>query len=340
MKFSKYLKDNYLIILLFIVIIAIIDLMLVSFKTNNQAIIGVIVTEVLGFILYLIYDFYRRRKFYDKFINDLELLDKKYLITEMIERPNFYEGEILYDALYEIDKSMAEKIKEYSLNIQDFKEYIEMWIHEAKLPLASLNLIVHNHKELSDKKITEQLKRLDDNIEQVLYYVRSENAEKDYLIKETEITKVISNVAIKNKDILLENNIDFEVVEVENTKVLTDSKWLEFIVNQIVSNSIKYIRDNVEHLIKISTEENSKNVILKIYDNGIGISKSDIPKVFDKTFTGNNGRKIKTTTGMGLYISKQLCKKLGHKITADSKENEYTEISILFNKNNFLNVAK
>ena len=157
MKFSKYLKNNYLIILLFIVIIAIIDLMLISFKTNNQAIVGVTVTGVLGFILYLIYDFYRRKKFYDKFINDLDLLDKKYLITEMIEK-------------YEIDKSMAEKIKEYSLNIQDFKEYIEMWIHEAKLPLASLNLIVHNHKELSDKKITEQLKRLDDDIEQVLYY--------------------------------------------------------------------------------------------------------------------------------------------------------------------------
>ena len=147
MKFSKYLKNNYLIILLFIVIIAIIDLMLVSFKTNNQAIVGVTITGVLGFILYLIYDFYRRKKFYDKFINDLDLLDKKYLITEMIEKPNFYEGEILYDALYEIDKSMAEKIKEYSLNIQDFKEYIEMWIHEAKLPLASLNLIVHNHKK-------------------------------------------------------------------------------------------------------------------------------------------------------------------------------------------------
>ena len=127
MRFSKYLKNNYLIILLFIVIIAIIDLMLISFKTNNQAIVGVTVTAVLGFILYLIYDFYRRKKFYDKFINDLDLLDKKYLITEMIEKPNFYEGEILYDALYEIDKSMSEKIKEYSLNIQDFKEYIEMY---------------------------------------------------------------------------------------------------------------------------------------------------------------------------------------------------------------------
>ena len=339
MKFKNYLKTNVFILLLFVAIIAIIDLMLVTFETNKQAVMGVIATAILGFILYIIYDFGRRKKFYDKFLNDLDLLDKKYLITEMVEKPNFYEGEILYDALYEIDKSMAEKIKEYSLSIADFKEYIEMWIHEVKLPLASLNLMVHNHKELSDKKIIEQLKRIDDDVEQVLYYVRSENAEKDYLIKEIELNKVISNVAIKNKDILLENNIDFEV-EVGNKKVLTDSKWLEFIVNQIVSNSMKYIRNGVEHLIRITAEENSKNIILKIYDNGIGISKADIPKVFDKTFTGNNGRKIETSTGMGLYISKQLCKKLGHKITIDSKEKEYTEVSILFNKDNFLNIAK
>ena len=197
MKLSKYLKTNYLIILLFIVIIAIIDLMLISFKTNSRAVIGVSVTAIVGFILFIIYDFCRRKKFYDKFLNDLDLLDQKYLITEMLEKPNFYEGQILYDAIYEIDKSMAEKIKEYSLSIADFKEYIEMWIHEVKLPLASLNLIVHNHKELSDKKITEQLKRLDDDIEQVLYYVRSENAEKDYLIKETELMNAIFLMKMK-----------------------------------------------------------------------------------------------------------------------------------------------
>ena len=339
MKFNKYVRNNFISIFIFMIMIAIIDLMLVSFKTNEQAIIGVNITAISGYILYIVYDFERRRKFYNKFLNDLELLDKKYLITEMIEKPNFYEGEILYDALYEIDKSMAEKIKEYSLSMTDFKEYIEMWIHEVKLPLASINLIIHNHKELSDKKIVEQLKRIDDDVEQVLYYVRSENAEKDYLIKETDLSKVISNVAMKNKDILLENKIDF-IVEVDNQRVLTDSKWLEFIVNQIVSNSIKYIRNGVEHLIKITAEENNKSIILNIYDNGIGIEKSDITKVFDKTFTGNNGRKIETSTGMGLYITKQLCKKLGHKITIDSKENEYTKVSILFNKDDFLNIAK
>ena len=313
--------------------------MLVSFKVENQAIMGTTVTSILGFILYVVYDFGRRKKFYNKFLNDLDLLDKKYLITEMLEKPNFYDGEILYNSLYEIDKSMAEKIKEYSLSIQDFKEYIEMWIHEVKLPLASINLMLHNHKELSDKKIIEQLNMIDNDVEQVLYYVSSENAEKYYLIKETELNKVIGNVALKNKDILLENKIDF-IVDVENKKVLTDSKWLEFIVNQIVSNSIKYIRSGIEHFIKITAEETNKNTILKIYDNGIGIEKSDISKVFNKTFTGNNGRKIETSTGMGLYIAKQLCKKLGHKITIDSKENEFTEVSILFNKDDFLNIAK
>lgn len=160
MKLSKYLKSNYLIILKFILILVVINLMLVSFKVNSQAILGINSSLIVGFTITVIYDFKRRKKFYNKFLNDSDLLDKKYLIAEMLEKPNFYDGEILYDALYEIDKSMAERIKEYSLSITDFKEYIEMWIHEVKLPLASMNLIVHNHKELSDKKITEQLKRI------------------------------------------------------------------------------------------------------------------------------------------------------------------------------------
>ena len=340
MKLSKYIKDKWLTITISAVSYFVILMVMRVFALPVE--IVAIITFLYFFTggLQLLINYLRKRKFYNRLLLNVERLDKKYLVLETLTKPDFYEGELIWESLYEINKSMTENVSDYRENVEDFKEYVEMWIHEVKIPIASLVLMCHNHKNELDEKYIEQIRRLDNYVEQVLYYVRSENAEKDYLIKETEITKVISNVAIKNKDILLENNIDFEVVEVENTKVLTDSKWLEFIVNQIVSNSIKYIRDNVEHLIKISTEENSKNVILKIYDNGIGISKSDIPKVFDKTFTGNNGRKIKTTTGMGLYISKQLCKKLGHKITADSKENEYTEISILFNKNNFLNVAK
>ena len=339
MRLSEYLKRNVLNVLLFIFIFFVINSILIAFKTSSQAILGVDISLLVGVVFFISYDYGRRKKFYDIFLKNLEHLDKKYLIIEMMDCPNFYDGKILYDSLYEINKSMNEKVKEYTMNLNDFKEYIEMWIHEVKLPLSSINLMAHNHKEISNKKVIEQLKRLDDDVEQVLYYVRSENAEKDYLIKEVNLNKVVSNVALRNKDILLENKIDL-MVDLKNIKILTDSKWLEFIINQIISNSIKYIRKNTAPYIKISIEETKDNTILKIYDSGIGISKKDIPKVFDKTFTGSNGRMVRTSTGMGLYIAKNLCNKLGHQITIDSIENEYTEVKIIFVKNNFFEVVK
>ena len=333
------MKDKMLIILLFVIVILLVDSMLFAFKTPDEEIVGVTILLLIGFLCGCFYEFFRKKKFYDHLVHCVEHLDKKYLVSEMIYYPNFYEGTILYDCLYEINKSMNERVKEYSINLTNFKEYIEMWIHEVKLPIASINLIIHNNKQLINKKIIEQLKRLEDNVEQVLYYVRSEYSEKDYLIKEVNISKVISNVALKNKDMLLEENIQL-IVEDCNTYVLTDSKWLEFIINQIVSNSMKYIKDNTESMIKITAVKNENNTVLSIYDNGIGIAKKDISKVFHKTFTGTNGRKIRTSTGMGLYIAKKLCNKLGHIITIESEENEYTNVNIIFMRNQFFDVVK
>ena len=261
-------------------------------------------------------------------------LDKKYLILEMLNKPNFYEGELFYQILYDINKSMIENVKEYNLSITDFKEYVEMWIHEVKIPIASLTLISHNHQNEIDKKYIEQIRKLDNYIDQILYFVRSENVEKDYIIKEKKLQEIIKNVALKNKDDLLENAVRLDV-DVHNEKVLTDSKWLEFILNQIINNSIKYKRKNTESYIKIKANEDKDRLYLTICDNGIGIPKSDIKRVFDKSFTGENGRTMTKSTGMGLYIAKKLCDKLGHKITVESEINEYTKITIIFTKNNF-----
>ena len=258
---------------------------------------------------------------------------------EMLQDAYFLEGRILTDALYEIDKSMIEKINEYKMQVKDFKEYVELWIHEVKLPVASLTLMVHNQKGDQSKKLLSQLTRLDNYLEQILYYVRSENAEKDYLITKVNLSKVISNVALKNKDILLAKGIDFVVSDVD-IEVLTDSKWLEFIINQIVDNSIKYSKEKNAY-IKIVAKEESKVIGLIIYDNGKGISKSDLPRVFDKTFTGTNGRSESAkSTGMGLYLCRELCNKLGHKIQIISEEGKYTKVTILFDKNTFLQMDK
>ena len=336
MKLSRYLKDKLYFIILFLTFLSLIILLLVGFKVSLELIIVIISLLVIFAILVLITEYLKKRNFYNEFINIVDKLDKKYLVIEMLNPPNFQEGEILYNKLYEINKSMLENIKNYEISMNDFKDYIEMWIHEVKIPLSSLVLMIHNNKNNISSKMVDQVNRLDNYVDQVLFYVRAENAEKDYLIKKTYLNKVINKIALKNKDYILENNIDFNVLNCEK-KVLTDSR-LEFIIDQIINNSIKYKREIASSFIKIYTEENNEELRLIIYDNGIGIDAKDLPRVFDKTYTGTNGRLKSKSTGMGLYIAKNLCEKLGHKIAIESKVNEYTKVIITFNKESIYDV--
>lgn len=339
MKFTSYIKDKIYVILLFLGTYSISLLFLFAFKIEKSLIIVLSLLNFLFIILSLTIDFFRKQKFYTHLLENINNLDKAYLVLETIEKPNFYEGKLITQALYEINKSMAETVKILETQTDDFKEYIEMWIHEVKIPIASLILMTHNHKEKFNKKMLEQMHRIDTYVEQVLYYVRSENAEHDYLIKEIELKNVINNVALKNKDELLENNIEFQVENV-NFLVNTDAKWLEFILNQIINNSIKYKKENTSSYIKIEGREEKDKIYLSILDNGIGILESDIKRVFEKTYTGTNGRIKTKSTGMGLYIAKNLCMKLGHTIEIKSKEQEFTKVIIKFSKNEFYKVAK
>lgn len=337
MKLIKYLLDKIPQIIISIMGFTITIFMLNAFKVESTLKIAITIIFFIVCIFNIGIDYFRKYKFYQSLSNTLDVLDKKYLILEMINKPNFYEGEIFYQTLYDINKSMIENVKEYNLSIIDFKEYVEMWIHEVKIPISSLTLLIHNNQEKIDKRYVEQIRKLDNYIDQILYYVRSENAEKDYIIKEKSLQEIIKNVALKNKDYLLASKVKLDV-NVNNIKVLTDAKWLEFILDQIINNSIKYKRNNVESYIKIIAKEDKEKTYLSIYDNGIGIPKKDIPRVFEKSFTGENGRIIAKSTGMGLYIVKKLCDKLGHKINIESKKKEYTKITIIFYKNDFYKI--
>lgn len=335
MKLSGYLKDKVYFIIVNLICISIIILLLLAFKVRFSLIMAVTFLLITEKILLLMIDYFRKKNFYTSLIQKLEALDKKYLILEMMSRPSFYEGKILYDTIYETDKSMIENVNEYLSNIEDFKDYIEMWIHEVKIPISSLVLMSHNHKELNNTYINE-VKKLNDYVDQVLYYVRSNYAENDYIIKENNLDKIIKDVILKNKDELLLNNINIET-NIKENKVLTDSKWLEFILNQIINNSIKYKKDNGS-IIKIESFKENDKTILSIYDNGIGINKKDIKNVFKKSFTGENGRNLSKSTGMGLYIAKRLCDKLGHKILIESEKNEYTIVKIIFGNNDYYKI--
>ena len=365
--FRRYVKDRIYTVIIACVTLVLSIMLCVAFKMPLELICVLMIMECTAYILIIAIDYYKKRHFYNELLSNLEGIDKKYLVIETAYRPGFYEGEILYNVLSETERSMAENVKQYRVGMEDFKEYVEMWIHEIKLPMASLTLMLHNYqssytvqagnndmskdngdksgdthvrqeKELLDK-ISTQLSRINNYIEQILYYVRSENAEKDYIINECRLSKIVNAVAIKNKDYLLENCINLEVDNL-GVDIMTDSKWLEFILNQIVSNSIKYYdKEKPENIIKIAASEDKSSVVVNIYDNGIGICDADVTRVFDKSFTGQNGRNYSKATGMGLYIAKKLCDKLGHKIELESKEGEYTQVNITFYKNDFFKQA-
>lgn len=338
MRMRDYFQDKLGLLFLALVSLVMILMLCLAFKVPGEAIwaISCLYLFTLGAMFCL--SFFKKERFYTDFIQNMERLDKKYYILETLSMPNFYEGKILYDGLYVVNKAMIEHVKNYELQMDDFKEYIEMWIHEVKIPLATLTLMFHNRKEY-DKKVLEQLRRIESYLDQVLYYVRQEFAEKDYLIKKNSLEKMVNNVLVKNKDDFLENQIELEVRDLD-FDVFTDSKWTLFILNQIINNSVKYMDDMKDKKIWIFGSEDESSIYLHIRDNGIGIPLQDIPKVFEKSFTGENGRRRSRSTGMGLYISKKLCEKLGHKIWLESREQEYTEVIIAFAKNDYYQVLE
>lgn len=339
MKLKNYIKDKTIEITILIVTYIIMLLLFIAFKINISLIIALSVILLFSYSITFTISYLRKKTFYDNLVNNIKLLDKAYLVLETINEPNFYEGKIISDILYDINKSYIENIHDLENQVKDFKNYIEMWIHEIKIPVSYLTLNAHNNKDKFKPNDLIQIKKIDDYLEQVLYYVRSENASSDYLINKVNLKKCINEVALKNKDYLLESKVDLIVTNVDYN-IYTDSKWLEFIINQIINNSIKYKKDNCESYIKIYAIKDDETITLTIEDNGIGIIESDIKRVFEKSFTGTNGRIKNSSTGMGLFIVKNLCIKLGHIVRIESKKDEYTKVHITISTNKYYEVTK
>lgn len=336
MKLRDYIKDKFVYIIIWLLMIITVVFFLKMFRIVNIAIVVVIISIILFSSIIIGYDYYLKEQFYQDYTNKLKQLDKKCLISELITEPRFIEGKILSRSLYEINKSMYEEIEIHQQNVQDFKEYIELWIHEVKLPIASAKLMIHNH-ETNPRKLKEQINRIENYVEQVLYYSRLENSKNDYLIKECNLGDIIRNVVRRNQDSLLYHEIRIEINNV-NVAILSDSKWLEFIINQVVSNCIKY-QGKEKCTITFNVVEES-DIALEIIDNGIGINEADIKSVFDKSFTGRNGRLVSSSTGMGLYITKSLCDKLGHKIKIESIVEKFTKVTIYFKDDQYYKVVR
>ena len=309
-------------------------ILVMFYNISNYIKIYIIVTPIVAYLIGIIIEFYRKKEFYNTLNENMEQLEQKYLISEIIEEPSFAEGKILKSVIQDTGKSMLENVNKYKYIQQDYKDYIELWIHEVKLPIATSKLIIENNKNEVTKNIEEELDQIENYVEQALYYARSSTVEKDYYINKCILKDIVNTAILKNKSNLILNKINIELENLD-LQVYTDSKWCIFILNQIIQNSIKYKKDG-NSILQINAKENKENVVLNIKDNGIGIKQEELEKVFEKGFTGTNGRiDGKKSTGMGLYLCKKLCDKLGLSIEIESKKDEYTQVKITFPKNSY-----
>ena len=334
MSIIEFLRERIVFLIINILILIFTGVLLKSLGVDSYPIIFILFINIIGILIFHIYDYIKRRNYYKEVLNNLDALDKKYLISEVIEEPNFIDGKVLYSIIEQTDKSMNDEISKLKLNISQYKEYIELWVHEVKTPIAACMLLIENNSSPVTESIEEEIRKIEDYIEQALFYARSNTMEKDYIIKKISLVNCINNSVKKNLNQLIANRIKINITDVEET-VYSDSKWLEFILNQIISNSIKY-RKTTNSEIKFYAKKNNQNIILTIEDNGIGMDEKDVLKAFDKGYTGSNGRKFTKSTGIGLYLCKKLCEKLGLKIKLESVLGEGTKVSILFPINNIM----
>lgn len=334
MKISEFLADKLYVILTTLFVSLLLSLFLYSLQISASVIILLLVLYWILPVSFLMVEYTRRRQYYQNLLDTMQTLDQKYLIADIIREPHFIDGQLLYAILRESGRSMQENVKQYHLAENEYRDYIEMWVHEIKTPLAAAKLIADNNPSDVCDSISEEIEHVQGFVEQALFYARSANVENDYIIKEIELSLIVHNVIKKHSNDFIYKKIRIELEGLEEV-VYTDQKWIEFILDQIVTNALTYTPPQ-SGVIRIYTRRRENSVQLFIADNGVGIDPKDIRRIFQKGFTGSNRPHNEQATGIGLYLCRNLCHKLYLDIDVESRLHKGTTMIITFPLSNLM----
>ncbi len=313
MNAVDFIKDKLLLLLLHAVCMIALAafLRLTNYPDYYICLIGI--CWALAVSLWFLAEYLARKKYFSQSRQILDSLDKKYLLGGLLPHSFRLEDQLYQDMIRRSNKSVIERIHEIEEQQKDYREYIESWVHEMKAPITSVCLSCEKGKDMRTRRISQQMQKIENYVDMALYYARSDAVYKDYMIKKACLQKTAEEVVCKNKYYLIQNGVQVQVDCMDS--VYTDVKWIAFILNQLVLNAVKYKSGSHPHLW-IYTEKWEGGVRLSVLDNGIGIEDDEKERIFEKGFTGRNGRKYKQATGMGLYLCKKLCLKLGIHIYA------------------------
>ena len=322
---KSYLKKNIKVYILFIVFILIFFIMFYLYNLPLEALIYTGSFSFLAALIASFSDFVNYKESYKKLnfleqniLNDLEALPKSLDI-----RIDYYHK--IIEKLYEELEKLTQENRQKNTDMVD---YYSMWVHQIKTPIAAMNFLLDN-EEVDQKILQQELFKIERYVEMVLTYIRLDSTSSDYVITKINLDEVVKDTVKKYAALFINKKIKLNYVSHE-TMVISDKKWLSFAFEQILGNSVKYSSTNGE--ITIETFENK----LVIEDKGIGIKEEDLPRIFEKGFTGFNGRYEKKSSGLGLYLCKKTLDKLGHHIEISSTVGKGTRVEITFPKEDTL----
>ena len=332
MNRRQYWKNRIPFLLTNLICMVALTVFLLVCDISISAVLLILVVWALVLLAGLFLTYWKRDQQMRQLLDMAGQLSERYLISEVMELPEQAEDQVYYRLLKMAGKSMLEQISEVKRERLEYKEYIEQWIHEIKTPITAMKLLCENHRTDWTKELLLELEKTNRFTEQALYFARSEYTEKDYSVREIALAQIVHQAIADNKYLLLQSGMRLEVEEIQDT-VYSDEKWVRFILNQLIANAVKYRAG--QPVLRFSACRQQNQVVLMVEDNGIGISPADLPRIFEKGFTGQNGRIVHQSTGIGLYLCKRLCEKLGIGISANS-EGKGTTISLSFHINDFV----
>ena len=311
-----YIKQNIKVLLLFIVFALVFCIVFSLYDLEIEAIYySVMLCTFIG-LIYICINFIN---YYKKHIQLYKLQNEISISLENLPSPKTLMEEDYTNLILNLNKEYKNYISKSDIAKSDMIDYYTMWVHQIKTPISAMKLLIQTSESEISSDLSSELFKIEQYVEMVLSYIRLGSNENDFVIKEYDLDNIVRQAIRKYAPLFIRKkiNLDFQPT---TYKVLTDEKWLVFVIEQLLSNAIKYTNKGK---ISIYPLEDKK---LVIEDTGIGISQEDIPRIFDKGFTGYNGRTDKKATGLGLYLCKNILDKLSHKISIESEVGVKTKV--------------
>ena len=335
MRLGRYLRDRAAALCVTLLSIFLVNVVMAGTGMDHDTVVLLDILLASAAVLRVIVDYLPRRRFWNSVVEATSGDGTSPLnAVELLEDPSFVEGEITWDSIDAVARSGRIEADAARDDAAEYREYVEAWVHEVKTPIAAARIITDCNPGQVSSSIARELGRIDGYVDQALYYARSATLDRDYVIRNVRLNDVVTDAVKAHARSLIDAGVCVEVKEL-GVYVYADAKWIGFVLGQLIENAVKY-RSSAPRLLFSAQVRNrgraSECVDLAVEDNGLGIPAEDLPRVFDKGFVGQNGRLEgqKKSTGLGLYLVKRLCDKMGVGVRMESRQGSHTRVTLTF----------